>query len=124
MDAQATPQPRLVLDTDSSSVELGLAQAKDGIALTLGTEQTCDVVYAGEHTSRNHAFIEAHRGDFYLVDTSSNGTFVQTEDERVQYVHRDRVRLWGVGWISLGTPLHVKKPIMFREHLFQEAVGS
>ncbi len=117
MEAQASPQPRLILETDSSVVELGQAQAKDGAVLTLGTEQTNDIVFGGGHASRHHAYVEVHRNDFYLVDTSTNGTFVQTEDERVQFIHRDRVRLWGVGWISLGDPLHVRKPLLFREQL-------
>lgn len=85
--------------------------------LTLGTAADNDVVFGGEFASRQHAFIEVHRKDFYLVDTSTNGTFVQTEDERVEYVHRDRVRLWGSGWISLGDPLHKQRPLIFREQL-------
>ena len=126
---QSAPQtvvPRLILEVDEASVELclstnaALADADEDTdeverKLTLGRDDANQLVWDGEFTSRNHAYIEIQRNDFYLVDASANGTFVQTEDEQIHYVHRNSVRLWGVGWISLGEPLHARKPILFRE---------
>ena len=50
----------------------------------------------------------------YLVDFSTNGTYVQTEDEQVTHVHRGKLKLWGEGWISLGEPLNLGQPIHYR----------
>lgn len=115
MDAHTGP--RLVLQLGYHTVQLRQADAMTGERLTIGTGDTNMLVAEGLHTSRHHAWIEVHRNAYYLVDTSTNGTFVQTEDEQVQFVHRNRVRLWGAGWISLGEPLHTRRPISFSEEL-------
>ena len=113
--------PRLVLEAEEACVELCLEtqasdqQTADEHKLTLGRDENNQLVWEGEYTSRHHAYIEVHRNDFYLVDASANGTFVQTEDEQIHYVHLNKVRLGGVGWIDLGEPLHTRKPILFRE---------
>ncbi|MFT7653036.1 MAG: hypothetical protein ACI9ON_001971 [Limisphaerales bacterium] len=117
MEAQRNPLPRLRLESNDHVVELTTQNGELGARLTLGTDEDSNLVALGANASRHHAYIESHRNDFYLVDVSTNGTFVQMEDERVQYVHRDRVRLWGVGWISLGQPLHERHPILFHEGL-------
>lgn len=114
---EAHTGPRLVLRSDEQTVQLNQVDASQGARLTLGASEENALVVQGEHTSRHHAWIEVHRNAYYLVDTSTNGTFVQTEDQRVSYVHRGRVRLWGAGWIALGEPLHVRRPIAFSEEL-------
>ncbi len=82
--------------------------------LLLGSAEDADLCLDAEHTSRRHAYIE-HRKHFYvLVDHSTNGTFVQTEDERVTFVRRGELRLWGDGWIALGQPLAPDSAIRFR----------
>ena len=114
-------RPRLLLEADNERLELCLTAADladpdvEAPLLTLGKDPDNQLVWDGEFTSRHHAYIEIQRNDFYLVDESANGSFVQTEDEQIQYVHRSKVRLWGVGWISLGEPLHTRRPILFRE---------
>ena len=82
--------------------------------LTLGAGEGCGMRIAGTHTSRRHATIERRKQSYVLVDHSTNGTFVQTEDERVAFVRRGEVRLWGEGCISLGTPLSEVSAIRFR----------
>ena len=89
--------------------------SQESVEFYLGRDNQNDFVYGGHLASRCHARIEHKHKDFYLVDCSTNGTYVQTEDEQIHYVHRNSVRLWGVGWISLGEPLHARKPILFRE---------
>lgn len=44
--------------------------------VSIGREQTNDVVVSGTSASRNHATIERRRDRWVLVDHSSNGTFV------------------------------------------------
>ena len=81
----------------------------------LGTRRDADLIVDGRFASRRHAHIERRNRDFVLVDHSTNGTYVQNEDERVTHVHRAAFRLWGDGWISLGEPLSLDNAIRF-EH--------
>ena len=115
MDAHAGP--RLVFEIEGQRAEFAPLEQPDGARdkrFHIGKCADNDLVCRGEFTSREHAAIEFYRDDFYLVDTSTNGTYVQSEDERVTHVHRARVRLWGSGWLSLGNPLHAANPIHFR----------
>lgn len=82
--------------------------------ITLGSEPESGLRVAGTFTSRQHATIERRKHSYVLVDHSTNGTFVQTEDERVAFVRRGELRLWGEGWISLGDPLSETSAIRFR----------
>ena len=82
--------------------------------LALGTDPSVAVRIDRKFISRHHAHIECHNNDFVLVDHSTNGTYVQTEDERVRFVRRGEMRLWGNGWISLGEPLSDQTAIRFQ----------
>src|SRR5881409_2007092 len=53
-----------------------------GASLVFGREAGCDVVVAGNDVSRRHAEIVQTPKGYLLVDSSTNGTFVN--DERVQ----------------------------------------
>jgi adenylate cyclase len=82
--------------------------------VSLGSQAGSGLQVGGPYTSRRHATIERRNQAYVLVDHSTNGTFVQTEDERVTFVRRGEVRLWGDGWISLGSPLALESAIRFR----------
>jgi hypothetical protein len=75
-----------------------------GAQLVLGRDPQCDVMSEGRLTSRFHARIEYRRGKFVLVDESTNGTFVRTQDGKEVYLRREELPLWGTGVISLGEP--------------------
>ena len=113
MDAHIDPS--LVLEAGERSAEIAPDSPDDSVEFYLGRDDENDFVYGTELTSRCHARIEHQHKDFYLVDCSTNGTYVQTEDEQVTHVHRNKVKLWGQGWISLGQPLNVGQPIHFRQ---------
>ncbi len=82
--------------------------------LALGSLPGAGLRIASRHTSRHHATIERRRHSYVLVDHSTNGTYVQTEDERVTFVHRGELRLWGEGFISLGDRLSDRTARRFR----------
>ena len=82
--------------------------------VSLGTLPGAGLQVTVPFASRRHATILRRKHDYVLVDHSTNGTFVQTEDERVAFVRRGEVRLWGEGWISLGGPLSEPSAIRFR----------
>lgn len=107
MEAHADSQ--LILSWKQSNATLSGAVE----AVSLGTDSSVDLAVSSEYASRSHAHIERRKQDFVLVDHSTNGTFVQTEDERISMVHRGEMRLWGAGWISLGEPLTPETAIRF-----------
>ena len=69
---------------------------------TLGRADDNDVVVKGTLISRLHARVEVYRGKITLIDESTNGTFVQTEDGEEFFVRRDSTQLTGTGVIGLG----------------------
>lgn len=69
---------------------------------TLGRADENDLVVKGNLISRVHARIEYSKGKFWLVDESTNGTFVQTISGEEIFVRRDSTQLVGEGVIGLG----------------------
>ena len=108
MDAQQRSQ--LVLDWHDRRAVLAPGRS----ALSLGSLPDADLTVSRRYASRHHATIERRRQSWVLVDHSSNGSFVQTEDEQVTFVRRGEIRLWGEGWISLGELLTEESAIRFR----------
>ncbi len=88
-----------------------LVLAYNGDELTLDGERTTlsmgraaenDLVVSGNLISRFHARVEKRRHRYFLVDESTNGSFVQTADGDETFVRRDSVELTGEGLIGLG----------------------
>ncbi len=80
--------------------ELVLEQANAGIAL--GRDAGCQIVLADRMASRVHARIERRRDNFFLVDQSTNGTFVTFAGESEIVLRREEVMLRGQGRIAFG----------------------
>jgi hypothetical protein len=76
----------------------------------LGRGLHCDLVVQSRLASRIHAKIEYHRGKFVLIDQSTNGTFVRTQDGKEVYLRREGLPLWGKGTISLGQSVADEAP--------------
>lgn len=74
----------------------------DRESLTMGRAEENDVVVKGTLISRLHARIEMARNRFMLVDQSTNGTFVTSQEGKEAFVRRDSVALQGKGLIGLG----------------------
>ncbi len=62
----------------------------------------CDLALPSKFASRKHTWLEFRRGKFVLVDHSTNGTWVETQDNKQVYLRREELPLWGRGSISLG----------------------
>lgn len=81
--------------------------------ITLGRAEDNDLVVKGNLISRVHARIEKRRNKYFLVDESTNGSFVVTISGEESFVRRDAMELTGEGIIGLGkvakpgTPLAV-----------------
>ena len=81
--------------------------------ITLGRAEDNGIVVKGNLISRVHARIERRRNKYFLVDESTNGSFVVTIAGDESFVRRDSMQLQGEGIIGLGkvakpgTPLAV-----------------
>ncbi len=71
-------------------------------AITIGRDSSCTLIVDGNLVSRIHATISYRKGKFIYADSSTNGTYIRTEEGRNVYVRREEVPLWGLGNISLG----------------------
>jgi adenylate cyclase len=71
-------------------------------AVAIGRAEDNYLIIKGNLISRLHARIEINRHKFVLVDQSTNGTFVQSQDGDEAFVRRDSVQIKGKGMIGLG----------------------
>ncbi len=81
--------------------------------ITLGRSADCDIVVADMFASRQHATIKLRRMRFYLLDHSTNGTFVSMLGEEV-HVLRGELLLAEAGEISLGRRASATEPAALR----------
>ncbi len=73
-------------------------------SLTMGREESNDIVLQVTTASRRHAEIRYRNGAFYLIDRSANGTFVYDETGRELYVEEAECKLGSSGAICPGCP--------------------
>jgi len=83
--------------------EVVLEQANSGIAV--GRDASCQIVLADRMASRVHARIERRRDKFFVIDQSTNGTFVNFAGEAEIVLRREEVMLRGEGRIAFGHSL-------------------
>lgn len=76
----------------------------DKAAMWLGRDKGCEMVIREKTASRKHARIERRGAQFFLVDDSTNGTYVTVAKEREVIIRRESVLLRASGSISLGVP--------------------
>lgn len=70
--------------------------------VVLGRDAQCEVVIADRNASRQHARIECRRDKFFLIDQSTNGTFVVMTNEAEVLLQREEIMLRGTGRIGFG----------------------
>lgn len=80
--------------------ELVLSGALPAATFGRGVDNT--FVIGDLKASRNHARLEKRRDKFYLIDQSTNGTFVTVKGEAEMELHREEVMLRGQGMILFG----------------------
>lgn len=94
------PAARTELHLTHVGQELTLDQANASVLL--GRDATCQVVLADRKASRVHARMERRQGKFFLVDQSTNGTFVTFAGEAEIALRREEMMLRGQGRITFG----------------------
>ena len=78
-----------------------LVLERNASAISLGRDQDCDVVIHDRRASRKHASIEWRNGHPFLIDRSTNGTFVALGNNPEVFLRRSEVALRGKGTICL-----------------------
>ena len=73
-----------------------------GARAVIGRDASCQIVLSDKKASRVHARIERRRDKFFLVDQSSNGTYVTFAGEAEIALRREEVMLRGQGRIVFG----------------------
>lgn len=71
-------------------------------AYTFGRDDQCDQVVGSRLVSRVHAKIESRKGRFFLIDESTNGTYLQLGGKRPIFLRREEIALESNGIISFG----------------------
>ena len=115
--AQLTTVGPKLAEVPRSSLKLALGteiveRSSDAMQpLQLGRSADCSLVVPGESASRKHATITSRGGRFYLIDHSTNGTWVLQANGDELVVHRDEVLLVASGHIRLGDPITEAGPL-------------
>jgi len=82
--------------------------------LVMGRHRGCDLIVQHALVSRKHATIICKRGKFFLLDHSSNGSFVGEADQQPVVICRDMTQLKESGIISLGIEPHMNPEHVIR----------
>jgi len=80
--------------------------------ITMGRLSHNDIVVEDNRVSRSHARIEYRRGKFFLVDSSTNGTYLQITGKGSRLIRRQEIHLVGSGFIGLGREINTESPLM------------
>jgi hypothetical protein len=99
----AHPIRLLVLHGDDS-----LILDENNPTLTIGRDHLCDIVINDSRTSRQHARLERRDGYYWLVDLSTNGTFIAFSGEAESFLRKDSVALRGKGTLAFGISTYDK----------------
>lgn len=91
----------LFLHLSGQTVELGPERP----TLSIGRLSTCGIVLHSEKCSRVHARIIRRGESYFLVDESTNGTFVMPQGGSEHRVLKRELALSGRGRISFGQPI-------------------
>lgn len=76
-----------------------------GARAVIGRDASCQIVLADKKASRVHARVERRRDKYFLVDQSTNGTYVTFAGEAEIALRREEVMLRGAGRIVFGHPI-------------------
>jgi class 3 adenylate cyclase len=95
---QTAPPVRMRLNYNNSTIEIN----QDRAQAVLGRSKSADLPVNESLASRQHVRIEYRRGKFFIIDQSTNGTYVKLANDEESFLRREEMPLSGRGQISLG----------------------
>ncbi|MEO8442317.1 MAG: FHA domain-containing protein, partial [Betaproteobacteria bacterium] len=93
-----TTTSSLALTYGDLTLKLGVEQK----SVSLGRDAGNEMMVPDKMASRVHCKIEFRRGNFFLVDQSTNGTYVTVGSDAEILLKREQIMLRGRGVICLG----------------------
>lgn len=90
--------PTLVLHYHDDQVTLDT----DRRSVVLGRSPICDIKVDENLASRQHVRVELRRDKYFIVDQSTNGTYVRDADGTESFLRREEMPFTGSAEISLG----------------------
>jgi hypothetical protein len=78
--------------------------------IEIGRQKSNDIQVVNNRVSRTHALVEYKNGRYYLVDQSSNGTYLLLEGRRGATIKKKSVPLTAKGVIGPGYKVDFKSP--------------
>jgi adenylate cyclase len=97
-DAKARTMVRLAYDDQA------VVCSRETPRIVIGREKDCNLVIADKLASRRHCTLEARDDEFFLLDHSTNGTYVTVEGEHEILLNGEGLALAKHGWIAFGHP--------------------
>ncbi len=79
-------------------------------SVTMGRQEHNDIEVIDTRVSRSHARVEFRKGKFYIIDHSTNGTYVLVEGKQGINLKRGELHLEGNGVITLGRKVSPSSP--------------
>lgn len=106
-DATTMAAARSVLKPKKTSLRLLLQGGEtmlsdERTAVSMGRDQSADLVVRDKMASRSHGKIERRLDKFILTDHSANGTYVTVDGDKEIVLRREEFTLRGKGWITFG----------------------
>ncbi|MEL0081996.1 MAG: adenylate/guanylate cyclase domain-containing protein [Gammaproteobacteria bacterium] len=98
----SAPEPSATLKLTYDSADQIIDETR--LPMSVGRGSRADMMVNDTFASREHIRFESRRGKFVLLDTSTNGTYVETAEGDF-YLRREELVLRGTGKISLGREL-------------------
>ena len=92
-----------------------LVRRRDRDSITIGRGEDCGIQIADDQASRLHCTIERRQDKWFLIDHSTNGTYVTVDGAQEVLVQREEFTLSGRGRIACGQPsVSTKEIVAFR----------
>jgi adenylate cyclase len=89
-----------------------LVRRRDRDSVTIGRDPNTGITIADDEASRLHCTIERRQDKWFLIDHSTNGTYVSVEGAQDVLVQREEFTLSGRGRIACGQPSVSTKEIV------------
>lgn len=81
-----------------------IVRRRDRDSVTIGRDEHCGIQIADDQASRLHCTIERRQDKWFLIDHSTNGTYVSVDRTQDVLIQREEFTLSGRGRITCGQP--------------------
>lgn len=101
MSTSVIPEPVQRAKSELRYHEQNLTMNDERNSVVMGRSKAADIAVAEAMASRQHVRLEHRRGKFFIIDQSTNGTYVFSDDNEA-FLRREEMPISGAGMISLG----------------------